>query len=92
MDHITSFTDLLENLTDWMMKHREICRTQDISSLLFTLATLNYPTEKSDELKSNLVTSVYESDFSKSSEWLSHVWALVVLDFADSQHFESVLR
>lgn len=75
-----------------MVKHREICRPQDISSLFLTLATLNYPTEKSDELKSNLVTSLGADDFSKSSEWLNHVWALAVLDFADAKHFESVLR
>lgn len=84
--------DLLENLTDWMIKHRDICRPQDISSLFLTLATLNYPTEKADELKSSLVTSLGADDFSKSAEWLNHVWALVVLDFAEAQHFESVLR
>lgn len=84
--------DLLENLTDWMVKHRDICRPQDISSLLLTLATLNYPTVKADELKSRMVGSLKAEDFSKSIEWLNHVWALVVLDFAEAQHFESVLR
>lgn len=74
-----------------MVKHRDICRPQDISSLFLTLATLNYPTVKSDELKSTLVDSLEAKDFSKSAEWLNHVWALVVLDFAENQHFESVL-
>lgn len=75
-----------------MIKHHDICRPQDISSLFLTLATLNYPTVKSDEMKSDLVKTLVADDFQKSSEWLNHVWALVVLDFADAQHFESVLR
>jgi len=83
--------DVIENLTDWMLKHRDICRPQDISSLILTLATLNYPTDRSEEIKSKLVTGLVENDFSKSSEWLTHVWALVVLDFAETQHFKSVL-
>lgn len=92
IETVISVVDLLENLTDWMMKHRDICRPQDISSLFLTLATLNYPTDKSGELKTNLVSSLVADDFSKSGEWLNHVWALVVLDFAEAQHFESVLR
>lgn len=89
---VISAVDLLENLTAWMVKRRDICRPQDISSLFLTLATLNYPTELSDEVKSNLMSSLGADDFSKSGEWLNHVWALVVLDFAEAQHFESVLR
>lgn len=84
--------DLLENLTDWIVKHRDICRPQDISSLLLTLATLNYPTNKSDELRSQLVANLRDVDFPKSSEWLTHVWALVLLDFAETRHLESVLK
>ncbi|XP_037025722.1 FAST kinase domain-containing protein 4 isoform X2 [Bradysia coprophila] len=84
--------DVLENLTDWIVKHRDICRPHDISSLFMTLATLNYRTNKSDELKSQLVASLREEDFPKSSEWLNHVWSLVLLDFAETKHFESVLR
>lgn len=86
------FVDLLEKLTDWIVKHRDICRPQDISSLFLTLATLNYPTNKSDELKSQLLVNLREVDFPKSSEWLNHVWALVLLDFAESRHLESVLK
>lgn len=87
-----SVVDLLESLTSWMVKHHDICRTQDISSLFLTLATLNYPTLKTNELKSIFVSKLGADDFQKSSEWLNYVWALVVLDFAEAQHYKSVLR
>lgn len=74
------------------MQHSEICRTQDISSLFLTLATLNYPTIKSEQLKSKLATGLVEQDFPKLSEWLNHVWALVVLNFADTKQIDSILK
>ncbi|KAJ6638627.1 FAST kinase domain-containing protein 4, partial [Pseudolycoriella hygida] len=82
---------LLETLTDWMIKHKENCRPKDALSLLFSLASLNYPTEKAEILKTDLVTTFSAADFSKVAEWVNYVWALVVLDFAEASHIESVL-
>lgn len=75
-----------------MLQHHEICRPQDIASLFLTLATLNYPSTQADVIKSKLVNSLAKEDFPKLSEWLNHVWALVVLDFADAHHYDSVLK
>lgn len=75
-----------------MLQHADICRPQDISSLFLTLATLNYPSTRLEAIRAKLVTALGESDFAKSHDWLSHVWALVVLDVAEPQHIASVLR
>lgn len=84
--------DLLESLTDWVLQHADICRPQDVSSLFLTLATLNYPTTRTDAIKSKLVAGLEENDFTKSLDWLNNVWALVVLNLAEPQHIASVLK
>ena len=85
-------TDLLESLTDWVLEHSDVCRPQDISSLFLTLATLNYPTTKAGEIKSKLSAGLVEKDFAKAVEWLNNVWALSLLNFADTEQIESVLK
>lgn len=82
----------MENLTDWVLQHNDICRPQDISSLFLTLATLNYPTTKAELIKSKLAIGLVEPDFTRVLDWLNNVWALVVLNFAESDQISSVLR
>lgn len=84
--------DLLETLVDWILKHYEICRPQDISSLFLTMATLNFKSEKIDQIKSLLVKCVTEKDFAKPIDWLSQVWATTLIGLADHQQIESVLK
>lgn len=83
--------DALEALSSWILRNYEICRPTDISALFLTLAALNYPTTKSIEMKDKLVDVLDQKDLKKSSDWLAHVWALVVLQFAKPNHIESVL-
>lgn len=83
--------DALEALTSWILKNHEICRPNDITALIMTLATLNYPTTKAPQLKEKLVDVITLPDLKKHSDWLNHVWALVVLQFAKSEQIESVL-
>lgn len=85
-------SDVLESLIEWVLRYHEICRPQDISSMFLTLGTLNYPSTQADKIKSKLVNSLAKEDFSKLSDWLNHVWALVVLNFADAEHYDSVLK
>lgn len=84
--------DVLENLSDWILKHADVCRTQDISALFLTLASLNYLTTNSEDLKSKIVGVFQEKDLQKSVDWLNHVWSLVALNLAMPQQVESVLK
>lgn len=92
MNFFFVYIDVLESLIDWVLQHHEICRPQDISSMFLTLGTLNYPSTQADQIKLKLVNSLSKEDFPKLSEWLNHVWALVVLNFADATHYNSVLK
>lgn len=85
-------TDILEALTDWILKHSDKCRPQDISSLFMTLATLNYTSGVSNQLEKSLVSQLTDSDLKKSMDWLNCVWALSNLGFVKSTQIESVLR
>lgn len=49
-------------------------------------------TTKLEVIKTKLVNSLVEKDFSRKSDWLNHVWALVILNFATTEHLQSVLR
>lgn len=86
------FADILEALTDWVLKHSDKCRPHDIFSLFMTLATLNYTSAASDQLKKTLVCQLTDSDFKKSMDLLDYVWALSNLGFVKSTQVESVLR
>lgn len=82
----------MEALTDWVLNHSDKCRPQDICSLFMTLATLNYTSGASEQLKKTLVNQLTESDLKKSMDWLDYVWALSNLGFVNSTQVESVLR
>lgn len=83
---------ILDSLTEWMVKNQDICRTQDISALLLTLASLNYlPTEFEEPIKGKLVPSMTSLDFKKCSDYLSFVWSLLALGFEATEHCKNVL-
>lgn len=83
--------DALEALSAWILKYHDICRPHDITALILTLATLNYPTTQAPQLKEKIVDVITLADLNKPSDWLNHVWALVVLQFAKPEQIESVL-
>lgn len=84
-------TDLIDILTNWVIKHSDICRPEDISSLFQTLAMTDYPTIYSEELKSKLISNIQEHTL-RGRDWLNFVWSLTVLDFATAEQIDSVLR
>lgn len=83
----------LDLVTEWVVNHQDICRTQDIVALFLTLANLNYlPAEFEDAIKTKLISSLTVNDFKKSSEYLNFVWSLLALNCTASEHFNIVLR
>ncbi|XP_001654178.2 protein TBRG4 isoform X1 [Aedes aegypti] len=85
-------TTILDLLSDWMVVNREVCKSSQISSLLLSLATLNYEPTNMDAIKTNLINSLQESDFIKPNDWLNTVWSLAALNCVTPQHIASVLN
>lgn len=83
--------DILECLTQWTLKHTDICRPQDLSALFLTSAMLNFKSANIEDIRQKLVKSIVQQDFNKHVDWLNHVWALTMLGLCDNQHLESVL-
>lgn len=83
--------DLLDSLVEWVIKHDTICRPKDLVSLCITLAILNYKTTHAEQLKSKLLPNINPEEIGSASEWLNYIWALTVLEIADSNHIESAL-
>ena len=84
--------DTLESLSDWILTHREDCRSQDVSALFLTLANLNFTPSNMDQLKSTIIQNMSEQDVQSSTDWLNLVWSLVVLDCATAAQVDSILR
>lgn len=83
-------TELLDTLSEWYMQHLEVCQTQDIVSLLMTLATVYYIPGNADTLFTKLNSHMGSTDMGPS-QWLDTVWALTILDRATPEHYASVL-
>lgn len=81
----------MESLTQWTLKHSEICRPQDISALFLTSAILNFKSANIEDVRKKLVKTIVQEDFTKNVDWLNHVWALAMLGLCDNKHLESVL-
>eukprot|EP00099_Drosophila_melanogaster_P010075 NP_001262834.1 uncharacterized protein Dmel_CG13850, isoform B [Drosophila melanogaster] len=83
--------DILESLTQWLLKNSEICRPQDLSAYFLTSALLNFKSAQLEEVSKKLVKSIVREDFTKQSEWLSFVWSLTMLGLVEHGHLASVL-
>ncbi|KMZ05093.1 FAST kinase domain-containing protein 4 [Drosophila simulans] len=83
--------DILESLTQWLLKNSEICRPQDLSAYFLTSALLNFKSAQLEEVSKKLVKSIVREDFTKQSEWLSFVWSLTMLGIVEHGHLASVL-
>nr|CAD7438424.1 unnamed protein product [Timema bartmani] len=84
-------TELLDVLSDWVTVNIDTCRTQDLCSLLQTLAMLNYRPSNESQLFDVLVKHLTVAAVPNPVAWLDVVWSLVVLDRATAQHVTSVL-
>ncbi|KAH8346500.1 hypothetical protein KR084_001659 [Drosophila pseudotakahashii] len=84
--------DILESLTQWLLKNSEICRPQDLSAYFLTSALLNFKSAQLEEVSKKLAKSIVREDFTKQSEWLSFVWSLTMLGLVEHSHLASVLR
>lgn len=83
--------DIMESLTQWTIKHSDICRPQDLSALFLTSAMLNFKSTNIEEVQQKLAKTIVQQDFSKSVDWLNHVWAMTILGLSTNQQLESVL-
>ncbi|KAH8242794.1 hypothetical protein KR032_002170 [Drosophila birchii] len=83
--------DILESLTQWLLKNSEICRPQDLSAYFLTSALLNFKSAQLEDVSSKLVKSIVREDFTKQSEWLNFVWSLTMLGLVEPSHLSSVL-
>lgn len=84
-------TNLLDNLTEWVINKQELCRPKDLASLLMTLALVNYRPKSIDDITSKLLPKISRDDLS-ANEYLDYVWALSVLELHQPNHLESILR
>lgn len=82
--------ELLDGLSEWFVKHSDICRPQDVASIIITLATLGYlPANFEDIVK--MATQLKPEELAKPTAWLDVVFALATLNHATSEHVSSVL-
>lgn len=82
---------LLDKLTESVITKQELYRTKDLSSLILTLALVNYRPKNIDAIISQLLPKISQSDLT-AIEWLDYVWALTVLELHQPKNLESVLR
>ncbi|KAH8311650.1 hypothetical protein KR044_007358 [Drosophila immigrans] len=83
--------DILEALTQWLLKNNEICRPQDLSAYFLTAALLNFKSGQLEDVRKKLVKSIVQEDFTRQSDWLNYVWSLTMLGLVEPSHLESVL-
>ncbi|KAL7730523.1 hypothetical protein ACLKA6_000524 [Drosophila palustris] len=83
--------DILESLTQWLLKNCEICRPQDLSAYFLTAALLNFKTAQLEDVRKKLAKSIVREDFTRQSDWLNYVWSLTMLGLVEHGQLESVL-
>ncbi|PSN58393.1 hypothetical protein C0J52_02817 [Blattella germanica] len=71
-------TGTLDMLAEWVAKNIDLCRPQELTSLLLTLASVILP-------------HVTSQDAPTPAAWLDIVWALIVLEQVTPKHVTSVL-
>lgn len=92
VSQLLSFTEILDAISEWIVKYNEISRPQDILALFITLAMVNYHPVNSERLYTTLIPQLNIEDATKSTVWVDLVWSLVVLNLAKPNHIESVLK
>ncbi|XP_066150769.1 FAST kinase domain-containing protein 4 [Euwallacea fornicatus] len=84
--------DLLDAISDWVVKNHTICRPQDIFSLFMTLAVLNYIPSNSKHMFKVLLPQLTPAEAGRPGIWLEIVWSLVLLNQATCEQLKSVLH
>ncbi|BES96095.1 FAST kinase-like protein, subdomain 1 [Nesidiocoris tenuis] len=83
--------NLLDELIAWTVKNKELTRSQDLMSLLHTLASVNYQSPTCDKFF-EVISPVLALDEAPScGSWLDIVWSLSVCERAAPDHLRSVL-
>ncbi|XP_077289951.1 FAST kinase domain-containing protein 4 isoform X1 [Arctopsyche grandis] len=80
---------LMDNLISWVLPNIETVRSQDIFSIVLTMATLNYNPSNIDIQK---LVKLTKMDLVKPSNWLDYVWSLLVLEHINEEHVTSILN
>lgn len=84
---------VLDCLTEWIIKNPSLCRTQDVVSLIMSLAALNYmPVEYEAAIKEKIVPSLTPLDFKTNVEYLTYVWSLLALNISNEAAYDNVLQ
>lgn len=82
--------EFVEQLGKWLVDHRQQARPQDLTAFIMTAAVLNMRTLVSEELRSGLGRLLVREDFSRAVDYLNHVWALTLLEWATKEQVESM--
>ena len=85
---------LLDSILTWFTAHTESLTTRDLTSLLISLASLDYtvPGQHSQLLVSLTDQLAGGAESMPEQAWLDTVWALTVLGRVNHAHLESVLN
>lgn len=84
-------TELLDQLSEWILKHHHTCRPQELSTLIQTLAAVNFKPSNEEVLKA-ILPSINQDQGMNVSGWLKIVWSLAVLGEATDKQVMSVLQ
>lgn len=82
--------EFIEQLGKWLVEHRQQARPQDISAFVMTAAVLNMRAHVSGDIREVLAPLLVREDFSRSVEYLNHVWALTLLDWSSKEQAEAM--
>lgn len=84
--------NLLETLTEWIIKNVEISRSQDIFSILHAFASVNYRPVAAEEFFKTIDPYLSFKEASSTNAWLNVVWSLSVLEAVNDEQLKSVLN
>lgn len=84
---------VLDCLAEWIINNETLCRTQDVASLILSLAALNYvPIELESTIKEKIIPSLTPMDFKSSIDYLTFVWSLMALNVNSEAAYNHVLQ
>ncbi|XP_046682412.1 FAST kinase domain-containing protein 4 [Homalodisca vitripennis] len=71
--------EILDLLSEWVEKHIDVCVSQDLISLVMTLAVVHHIPENQEALFPLILDRLQASGVPNPQDWLDFVWALNVL-------------
>uniref|UniRef100_A0A1B6GDU3 RAP domain-containing protein n=1 Tax=Cuerna arida TaxID=1464854 RepID=A0A1B6GDU3_9HEMI len=83
--------ELLDLLSEWVQKHIDVCGSQDLISLVMTLAMVHHIPANQDMLFPLVLERLQASGIPNPQDWLDLVWALNVLNKETPDQVASVL-